>query len=75
MAVVMVIAVSHGKTPWSPHQSSSLGDGAVSSTSVEPQFRSSGENTLSFQQKVKLFFQLVSVQIPAGKRKSGKLVW
>lgn len=75
MAVVMVIVVSHGKTPRSPHQSSSLGDGAVSSTSVEPQFRSSGENTLSFQQKVKLFFQLVSVQIPAGKRKSGKLVW
>lgn len=56
MAVVMVIAVSHGKTPWSPHQSSSLGDGAVSSTSVEPQFRSSGENTLEFSAESQIVF-------------------
>lgn len=55
MAVVMVIVVSHGKTPWSLHQSSLLGDGAVSSTSVEQQIRSSGENALGLQQKVRIF--------------------
>lgn len=55
MAVVMVIVVSHGKTPRSPHQISFLGDGAVSSTSIKQQFRSSGGNTLAFQQKVRIF--------------------
>lgn len=60
-----------GKTPWSPHQNSFLGDGAVSSTSVKQQFRSSGGDTLGFQQKVRLFFQLISVQFSTGRGNLG----
>lgn len=70
MAVVMVIVVSVER-PLGLLTKTLLGDGAVSSTSVKQQFRSSGRDTLGFQQKVRLFFQLISVQFSTGRGNLG----
>lgn len=74
MAVVVVIVVSMERPLGLLTKTLFWEIGAVSRTSVKQQFRSSEGDTQGFQQKVRLFFQLISVQFPTGKRKSGKLV-